>query len=464
MNDGRRTSSDGRPLRIAVQTLGCPKNTVDSASLISVLQAAGFHTAVPLHRADVLVVNTCGFVDDAKLESVSVLMEAVRWKLARPGRRVLAMGCLTQRDGAELAAGIPELDGVFGIGEWTRLLETLKVNPVAPTDSNAWVSSHVAMAGPGSAYLRVSDGCSHACAFCSIPQMRGLYRSEPMDELLSEAQRVVAGGVREIILIGQETTSYGVDLYRERRLVELCHRLSDLKNLHWIRILYTHPPSAPPELLDELARVPKLAPYLDFPVEHASNRMLKLMNRRTTVSRMRESITAFRAARPEAGVRTAVMVGFPGETDGDFAELLEFMAEMRFERAGVFVYSPQDDTSGASLPDCVEEGVAFDRLDQIMRLQRRICLEKHQSLVGRTIGVLIERQARGASWGRGPWDAPEIDGRVRTDGALPVGEIVPVTVTRAFAYQVDGRAVPADVDHSRRESCATSPLPFWSSR
>ncbi len=200
------------------------------------------------------------------------------------------------------------------------MLEALGTNPLAVDLDGAGITSHVGAAGPGSAYLRISDGCSHACAFCAIPQMRGLYRSEPIEELLREAALLTASGVREIMLIGQETTSYGVDLYRERRLVELCQRLSELPGLEWIRLLYAHPPSTPPYLLEQLAAIPKFASYIDFPVEHASDRVLKRMNRRTTAAKMKEAIAAFRAARPDACVRTTVLVGFPGETDEDFAE------------------------------------------------------------------------------------------------------------------------------------------------
>jgi len=377
-------------------------------------------------------------------------MNALRWKHSRSGRRVFAMGCLTQRDGEEVAESLPELDGVFGIGEWSRMIEALGANPVA--SNAAPISEHVASAGPGSAYLRISDGCSHACAFCAVPQMRGLYRSIPTEDLLEEARRLVESGVREIILIGQETTGYGVDLYRERRVVDLCFRLSEMNDLHWIRVLYTHPPSTPPSLLEELARVPKLAPYLDYPIEHASDRMLQRMNRRTSAARMKEAIAAFRSVRPGAAVRTTVLIGFPGERDEDFDALCRFMEEVRFERAGAFVYSPQDDTAGSAFSDAVEEGIALDRLDQLMRLQQRICAETHQTLVGSAMDVLIERTVRGASWGRSGWDAPDIDGRVRVEGVHPLGSIVTGTVTRAYAYRLDVRPHPRRSENALRES------------
>jgi ribosomal protein S12 methylthiotransferase len=454
-----RAVSPHRSLKVAFHTLGCPKNIVDSNTCATVLRGAGIECVTQPHRADVLIINTCGFLDDAKVEATEVMLEAVRWKMAKAGRRVLVMGCLTQRDGAEVAESLPELDGVFGIGEWTRMLETLGANPVTVSSAVGAAAFHSGPAGPGSAYLQISDGCSHQCSFCSIPQMRGLYRSEPMEELVAEAGTLVAGGVRELILIGQETTSYGVDLYRERRIVELCEHISDLPGLHWIRILYAHPPTINPRLMEQLAGVAKLAPYIDFPIEHASDRMLTLMNRRTTAVRMKECIDAFRSALPNAAVRTSVLVGFPGETDEDFADLHAFMEEVRFERAGVFVYSPQEHTRGAELPDPVEEGIALDRLDQLMRLQKKISLEKHQSLVGRSMGVLIERNTRGASFGRGPWDAPEIDGVVRVAGLLPPGEIVDVLICGARAYQLDGKPTAASRENSLRESCGNIASP-----
>jgi ribosomal protein S12 methylthiotransferase len=452
-----------RPVRIAFQTLGCPKNTVDSNALSEILRRAGFDCVAQAHRADVLVLNTCGFLDDAKIESVEMLLAAARWKAARPGRRVIAMGCLTARDGAEITAEIPELDGVFGIGEWARILETLGANPVAPDGLDA-PSLRVGAAGPGAAYLRISDGCSHGCTFCSIPQMRGLYHSEPLAELLAEARRLVDGGVKEIILIGQETTSYGVDLYGERRLVELCRRLGELSGLRWIRLLYAHPPSTSPRLLEELAAIPQFVPYLDFPVEHASDRILKLMGRKCTAARMKDTIAAFRAARPGACVRTSLIAGFPGETDEDFEQLLCFLQEVRFERAGAFLFSPQDGTAAAGLPGRVEEGVALHRLERCMTLQRQICLEKHRALEGAVMDVLIERTVRGASWGRSYWDAPEIDGRVRVTADVAPGEIVPVRITRGHTYRLDGRLAEGFWDRSRREPCGKHSLPVLPSR
>jgi ribosomal protein S12 methylthiotransferase len=370
------------------------------------------------------------------------------------------MGCLTQRDGPEIREELPELDGVFGIGEWSNMLSALGANPLSVMESPN-LTMYSGKAGPGSAYLRVSDGCSHACAFCAIPQMRGLYRSEPIEKLVAEAKLLARTGVRELLLIGQETTSYGVDIYRKRTLVELCLHLSEIDGIEWIRILYAHPPSAPPKFMSELARVPKLAPYIDFPIEHASARMLKLMNRKTSAEKMKESIAAFRDVRSDVCVRTTVLVGFPGETDEDFEELYQFMQDVKFERAGVFTYSPQVGTAGAELNERVEEGVALDRLDRLMKLQREICLERHKSLVGTTQAVLIERNVRDASWGRSTWDAPDIDARVRVRGILTEGLIHEVKITGAAAYQLD--AVPVHTDSLQRgESCGSFALPVLS--
>lgn len=446
--------------RVMIQTLGCAKNAVDSETLAGLLKQGGFDYVERESQADVVVVNTCGFIDDAKVESIQVMLEAVRWKQARQGRRVFAMGCLTQRDGPEIREELPELDGVFGIGEWSSMLSALGANPLSVMESQN-LTMFSGKAGPGSAYLRVSDGCSHACAFCAIPQMRGLYRSEPIEKLVAEAKLLARTGVRELLLIGQETTSYGVDIYRKRTLVELCRQLSEIEGIEWIRILYAHPPSAPPKFMSELARVPKLAPYIDFPIEHASARMLKLMNRKTSAEKMKESIAAFRDGRSDVCVRTTVLVGFPGETDEDFEELYRFMQDVRFERAGVFTYSPQVGTAGAELGERVEEGVALDRLDRLMKLQREICLERHKSLVGTTQAVLIERNVRDASWGRSAWDAPDIDARVRVRGTLTTGLIHEVKITGAAAYQLD--AVPVHADSLQRgESCGSFALPVLS--
>lgn len=451
-----------RPRRVHVHTLGCPKNAVDSETFAGVLRSSGYDYVAQSHRADVLVINTCGFLDDAKVESIEVMLEAIRWKEQKTGRQVFAMGCLTQRDGQDVRDEIPELDGVFGIGEWGSMLAAMGANPLAVGSEDGPATQFAGKAGPGSAYLRISDGCSHACAFCAIPQMRGLYRSERMEDLVRDARILAKEGVKELILIGQETTSYGVDLYRERKLVELCERLSDVDGIHWLRLMYAHPPSTPPRLMEQLARVPKLAPYVDFPIEHASDKMLALMNRRTTAARMKETIEAFRAARPGAGIRTTVLVGFPGETDEDHAALYEFMKDVRFERAGAFVYSPQAGTAGAELPNQVEEGIALDRLHELMVLQRQICRERHRALVGQPMEVLIDRSARGVSWGRTAWDAPDIDGRVRVSGECEPGSLVSVRIRKSSAYQLDADPISATLHNARGEVCGKHLLPVLS--
>jgi len=431
-----------RPLRIAIHTLGCAKNLVDSEKLAGIVCAAGAEFVQQPGRADVLVVNTCGFVDEAKEESVHVLLEAVRWKKRKRGRRIVVMGCLSQRDGAEIAREMPELDGVFGIGDWVPMMDALMLNPLG----NGRISCAVPagrrlLSSPGSAYLRISDGCSMACSFCAIAQMRGYLRSEPMQKLVAEAKALADEGVRELILIGQETTSYGIDLYGRRMLIELLWRISDIPGIRWLRLLYMHPPSLTPRFLEELARVPKLCPYLDFPIEHASARILKAMNRGTTAARMKEAIQAFRQVVPDACVRTSVMVGFPGETEAEFEELYHFMEGVQFERAGAFIYSPQEGTPAAKFSARVEQGVALERLDRVMKLQRRICCRKHARLVGQTLEVLVERERGGKSWGRTTWDAPEIDAEVRVMGSATLGDIVKVKITDASAYRLRGIAL-----------------------
>ncbi|MFH1009997.1 MAG: 30S ribosomal protein S12 methylthiotransferase RimO [bacterium] len=431
-----------RPLRIAIHSLGCAKNLVDSERLAGIVCGAGAQFVPQPGRADVLIVNTCGFVDDAKEESVHVLLEALRWKEQKTGRRVLAMGCLSQRDEAEITREMPELDGVFGVVDWVPMMKALKLSPLGNGSiSCSLPAGRRLLSSPGSAYLRISDGCSMGCSFCAIAQMRGFLRSEPMERLESEARALADAGVRELILIGQETTSYGVDLYGRRLLIELLRKLGEIPGIHWLRLLYLHPPSATPKFLQELAGVPKLCGYLDFPIEHASEKILKRMNRRASAAQMKEAIAAFRQARPDACVRTSVMVGFPGETEAEFEELYSFMEEVRFERAGTFIYSPQEGTPAAAFPERVEEGIALDRLEQIMKLQRRICREKHARLVGRTLTVLVEKNRGGRSSGRTAWDAPEVDCDVRIDGNAPPGEMVPIRISGASAYRLQGVAL-----------------------
>ena len=426
-----------RKTKVAITTLGCAKNFVDSQSLAREIRSAGAEFVSQPGRADVLVVNTCGFTGDAREESVNTLLEAIQWKEHKPGRRVMAMGCFTQRDGDEIAEEIPELDGVFGIGEWTTMLDALELNPLKRNGSFASLSSPLS-AGPGYAYLRISDGCSMGCSFCSIPQMRGYLHSEPMEKLIAEAKTLAEAGARELILIGQEITSYGADIYGQRMLPELLWRLSEILNIQWLRLLYFHPPSTTPKFLEEIMRVPKVCSYLDFPIEHASNKILKAMNRRTSRERMRETIDAFRTMRADACVRTSVMVGFPSESPEVFDELYRFMEDVQFERAGAFVYSPEPGTPAAELPNSIEQGIALDRLDKIMKLQRRICRRKHERFIGRTVDVLVERTRGARSWGRTKWDAPEIDAEVRIDSSAALGQIVPIKIRSASAYELRG--------------------------
>ncbi|MBU1707102.1 radical SAM protein, partial [bacterium] len=259
-----------RKTKVAITTLGCAKNFVDSQKFAREIHSAGAEFVSQPGRADVLIINTCGFTGDAREESIHTILEAVHWKERKSGRRVMAMGCFTQRDGMEIAEGIPELDGVFGIGDWTTMLQALELNPLKRNGSFALLSSPLS-AGPGYAYLRISDGCSMGCSFCSIPQMRGFLRSEPMEKLTLEAKALAESGARELILIGQETTSYGVDIYGQRMLPELLWQLNDIPEIRWLRLLYFHPPSTTPKFLENIMRVPKVCSYLDFPIEHASN-------------------------------------------------------------------------------------------------------------------------------------------------------------------------------------------------
>jgi ribosomal protein S12 methylthiotransferase len=436
----------GKP-RFHLVSLGCAKNTVDSESMAALLRRGGYAAVGEPAAADVLLVNTCGFIGPAKEESLAVLRELAAGK--KPGQILIAAGCLTQRYGAEVARQVPGIDGVLGTRRWMDIVQVVQTlrrgehpqplyhlpeTPRLPAGDSGVGRSAVQGA---SAYLKIADGCRRPCAFCAIPLIKGTAVSRPPEAILAEARGLAEQGVREIILIAQDTTDYGHDLGLKDGLAQLLEGLvSAVPQVDWLRVLYAYPGYVTDRMVEVMAARPQVLHYLDMPLQHAHPSMLRRMRRPANVDWVQRTLEKMRAAMPDLALRTTFIVGYPGETEQEFQTLLDFVAEARFDRVGVFTFSFEPGTASEPLGDPVPEEVKVERRRRLMELQQRISLEKNQALVGRTLPVLIEGSNDGLSLGRSYRDAPEIDGLVIIEGEIPAGEIVPARVTGALAYDV----------------------------
>jgi ribosomal protein S12 methylthiotransferase len=436
----------GKP-RFHLVSLGCAKNTVDSESMAALLRRGGYAAVGEPAAADVLLVNTCGFIGPAKEESLAVLRELAAGK--KPGQILIAAGCLTQRYGAEVARQVPGIDGVLGTRRWMDIVQVVQTlrrgehpqplyhlpeTPRLPAGDSGVGRSAVQGA---SAYLKIADGCRRPCAFCAIPLIKGTAVSRPPEAILAEARGLAEQGVREIILIAQDTTDYGHDLGLKDGLAQLLEGLvSAVPQVDWLRVLYAYPGYVTDRMVEVMAARPQVLHYLDMPLQHAHPSMLRRMRRPANVDWVQRTLEKMRAAMPDLALRTTFIVGYPGETEQEFQTLLDFVAEARFDRVGVFTSSFEPGTASEPLGDPVPEEVKVERRRRLMELQQRISLEKNQALVGRTLPVLIEGSNDGLSLGRSYRDAPEIDGLVIIEGEIPAGEIVPARVTGALAYDV----------------------------
>ncbi len=437
-------------VKVFLQSLGCPKNLVDSELMLGLIAREGAEIVLAPEAADVLVVNTCGFIGDAKKESIDAILDLARIKAADPTKRLVVTGCLVQRYGGELQAALPEVDAFLGTGDFVRLPAVLAERRPADATSYggaAHVLPHVSLPRLRtghffSTYLKVSEGCDHSCSFCIIPKIRGRHESRPLASVLAEAEALVADGVIELNLIAQDLTAYGRDLRKRTSLSQLLHALARLDGLRWIRLLYTYPRYVTDALLETIANEEKICPYIDMPLQHVSDRMLRSMRRERDGAALRRLIRRIRKRIPGVAIRTAFIVGFPGETDGDFAELLQFVTETRFERVGVFRYSREEGTAAAALPHHVPEAVKRRRFDALMRAQAVIAAELNQRLIGSEQAVLVcGEDERGRLYGRLSSQAPEIDGVVYLDGQAVPGTIAPVRVTAASTYDLQAEIV-----------------------
>ncbi len=423
---------------VAIVTLGCSKNTVDSETLAGYLQAHGV-TVTDIESAETLILNTCGFIEAAKQESIAAILEAIERKRAGLVRRIIVAGCLAARYADELRRELPEVDYFFGPEAYEPIVRAVRGDACYELVGERQLST------PGHyAYLKIAEGCDHPCSFCAIPLMRGRYRSRPIEHILAEAQRLAERGVRELILIAQDTTFYGVDLYGRRRIAELLAALSRIPGLAWIRLLYAYPAHFPGEILEVMADTPSVCRYLDIPLQHISDPVLSSMRRgitRRTIERLLETI---RARVPTVALRTTFIVGYPNETDERFAELYEFVRQARFERLGVFPYSHEEGTAAWILGDPIPPEVKQERLRALMELQRGISSELNRAKIGSRQQVLLdERLAEGEYRGRTEADAPEIDNEVfvRSSRPLTPGSFVSVLIEDASDYELYGTAL-----------------------
>ncbi len=440
-------------MNIYFVSLGCDKNLVDSEMMITDLRKSGYILTDDASEADIIVVNTCCFIGDAKEESINSLLELAAYKEDRC-KLLVATGCLAQRYHEEIKTEIPEVDLIVGTMGYEDLAykidEALKANNVVESlkDVNYLptpLTDRDSMSGGYYAYLKIAEGCDKCCTYCVIPKVRGKYRSVPMDNLIAQAEHLVQNGAKELILVAQETTLYGKDLYGSKSLPELLKRLSDIEELRWIRILYCYPEEITDELIEAIAGLPKVCNYLDIPIQHGSDNILKKMGRWTDQKEIINIVDKLRERIPDIALRTTLITGFPGETEEDFEELKAFVEKMRFDRLGVFTYSQEEDTLAAEMEDQIPEDIKEARRDEIMKIQQKISFEKSEEHIGEDMDVMIEGSLpdEGVFIARTYMDAPDVDGYVfiRSDWHLESGDFVKVEITGAKEYDLIGEII-----------------------
>lgn len=428
------------PRKVNIITLGCSKNMVDSEVLSGQLSANNIEVVHENAKLDhqIVVVNTCGFIDKAKEESVQTILEQVELKKKGKLEKVYVTGCLSERYKSNLEAEIPEVDAYFGTMELPLLLKTLEA------DYKAELVGERLLATPSHyAYLKISEGCNRTCSFCAIPLMRGGHVSRSMESLVEEATLLVSRGVKEIMLIAQELTYYGLDLYKRRALPELLNRLADIKGLEWIRLHYAYPSKFPLEILDVIRDRPNICKYLDMPLQHASDRMLMAMKRQITRSEMEELLATIRSTIPGICLRTTLIVGFPGETREDIEELKEFLTQQQFDRVGVFTYSHEEDTSAFTIADTLTQEEKEARAQEIMEWQQDISYALNQKKIGQEFRVIVDKKEAGRYIARSAADSVEVDNEIiiQTQKKLAPGQFVTVRITKAYDYDLEGELV-----------------------
>ncbi len=430
--------------KVHITTLGCSKNLVDSEVLSGQLEAHDFVITESPEESDLIIVNTCGFIQSAKEESLQAIFEAIKLKDDDPAKKVFITGCLSERYKAEIEKEIPEADAIFGTEAYKEILETLGKKHAAV--DNLYRMRRVTTPRHF-AYLKISEGCNHSCAFCAIPGIRGKLRSRSIESLVSEAEKLAENGAKELILISQDTSSYGKDIYGKQKIVDLLKALAEIENIEWIRVLYWYPSNFPFEVIDLMKNNVKILPYIDMPIQHVSDKMLKNMRRAERKAVIYDTFSRIRKKIPNVTLRTTLIVGHPGETDGDFNELVNFIKDFKFDRMGSFTYSDEENTIAFDLPDKVDSDTAQKRQDTLMAIQRKISEQKNKTLIGTTQRVLLDEFdiSTHTYIGRTFRDAPEIDNEilitVTKDVPYKPGDFVDVEIIDNGEYELIGRFI-----------------------
>ncbi len=439
-------------LKIALESLGCSKNLVDAEIMMGILNKKGYKLVGDFEEADIILVNTCGFIESAKQESIDTILELAQLKETANLKILIVTGCLAQRYSDELKAEIPEIDAIVGTGSYQNIddiIDSLKkekhivslndIDFVYNENLPRYISTPNHMA-----YLKIGEGCDNKCTYCIIPKLRGKYRSRKMEDIIAEAKDLAAKGVKEVVVIAQDTTKYGCDLYGKEMLPQLLEELANIEGLKWIRIMYSYPESITEELVKVMKKYDNICNYFDMPIQHASNKILKLMNRHTTKEDILSKVEMIRSYIPDATLRTTIIVGFPGETEEDFNEMIEFVKIAKFDRLGAFAYSREEDTPADKLPNHVEEETKLRRRDTLMLVQQEISQELNSNKVGNEYEVLIEEQIEDKVYiGRTQGDAEEIDSivYVKSNHQLEVGDFVNVKINNALEYDLMGDVI-----------------------
>ena len=419
---------------IEVISLGCSKNLVDSERLMKMLDNVGFKLAKPGDKRDIVVINTCGFIGDAKEESIEEILKAVKVKESGEIDSVYVMGCLSQRYADELKTEIPEVDRWYGKFDWPAL-----VNDISDKQYNSQLYDRKVTTGPSNAYVKIAEGCNRFCSFCAIPLITGRFKSREIDEILAEVETLVKRGITEFNIIAQDLSSYGLDIYNRHALAELIDRMASIEGVKWIRLHYAYPADFPYDILPVMARHPNVCKYLDIALQHISDKVLENMRRHFDGKQTRELIARIRREVPGIHIRTTLMVGFPGEGDAEFEELMQFVKETRFERMGAFAYCEEEGTYGAkNFKDSIPEEVKQARLDRLMDLQQQISLELQEAKIGQTMTVVIDREEDDYYIGRTEFDSPEVDPEVLISKTkkLNLGQYIDVKITGAMPFEL----------------------------
>ena len=440
-------------MKILFISLGCDKNLVDTEVMLGLLASRGYEMTDDERQADIIVINTCCFIHDAKEESIQNILEMAEYKKSGQVKVLIVTGCLAQRYRQEILDEIPEVDEVLGTTAYDKILDAVDralegEQGIILSDLNALPVSgakRLVTTGGHFAYLKIAEGCDKHCTYCIIPKIRGNFRSVPMERLIKEAKELAEQGVKELILVAQETTLYGKDLYGEKCLHRLVEELCKIAGIRWIRILYCYPEEITDELIEVIKKEPKVCHYLDLPIQHGSDAVLKRMGRRTTQAELRSIIGRLREEIPDIALRTTLIAGFPGETEADHQEVLQFVKDMRFDRLGVFTYSEEEGTPAAQMPDQIDEAVKETRRDALMMAQQAIAFDKSEEMVGKTVDVLIEGRLpeEDVYIGRTYRDAPDVDGYVfvHAEEDMISGDIVKVKITDAQDYDLVGDVI-----------------------